>query len=408
LRHQAIRALGIAWQSASAVRAFKLRTFFCLISVALGISSITIIVAATEGAYKRAYDMVERFGPDAVMVISGSDEARAVGQREKTLTLDDIEAVRQAFPTAYLVAPIAMIRGVTVAYRENKYQTVVIGATEDYSRVWSWPVTEGSDLTEEDIRGLRNVGLIGQHLSRRLFGEENPLGKYVLVMGLPIQIVGIMGERGTSPSGENLDDRIVLPLSTAMRKLQKETRYVGAIRVRFLDPDNLDRWTEDLKTFLRQRHRIRPEDPEDFRVFSPREITRFLTELIGSLVIFVGIVGLTCSVVAGFVLANLFLLSVKERSKEIGIRRSVGARRGDIRFQFLSEAVIVTSAGGLLGFLLGIAASKFLVYIADFPIYFSWKAFASGLLLSWAIGIGFGLQPAARAANLEPIEAIRE
>ncbi|MCX5851365.1 MAG: FtsX-like permease family protein, partial [Deltaproteobacteria bacterium] len=164
---------------------------------------------------------------------------------------------------------------------------------------------------------------------------------------------------------------------------------------------------EETRQFLRERHRIPEEQPDDFRIFASRDIIKFLVALTGSLVIFLGIVGLISLVVAGFVLANLFLLSVKERINEIGIRRSVGATRRDILFQFLGEAVLITTAGGFIGFLVGVASSYLLQYVAEFPIYFSWKAFVTGLLLSWIIGIVFGLQPARQAANLEPIEAIR-
>jgi putative ABC transport system permease protein len=142
------RLVKILSQSVRAVIVFRLRTSFCLLSVALGIASITIIVAATEGAYKKAFDMVEMFGPDSLLVVSGSDEARAVGQRQKTLTLDDVQAVREAFPSAYVVVPMTSIAEVTVAYKDKKDQTLLVGATADYSRAWTWPVVQGSDLTD--------------------------------------------------------------------------------------------------------------------------------------------------------------------------------------------------------------------------------------------------------------------
>jgi putative ABC transport system permease protein len=401
------RLIKIISQSIMAVRAFKLRTFFCLISVALGIASITVIVAATEGAYKKALDIVARFGPDSLMIFSGGEEARAVGLRQKTLTLDDVEAVEQAFSSAYLVVPQTSVGNTNVSYKDKKYQTQVIGSTSDYSRVFTWPVIQGSDFTEDDVRGLRNVGLIGQYLLKELFGSEDPVGKYILVKGIPVQIVGVLSERGTSPSGHNLDDRIIIPLTTVMRKLQNETKYVSAFRIRFVDQENLYTHAEELRSFLRQRHKIPDDEPDDFRIVSPKEIVKFLVALTGSLVIFLGVTGLISLTVAGFVLANLFLLSVKERTTEIGIRRAAGAKKRDILMQFLGESVIITTIGGLFGFLLGLLSSKLLMFIAQFPIYFSWKAFAIGLLLSWAVGIGFGLQPANRAANLKPIEAIR-
>ncbi len=401
------KLIKIVLQSIKAVEVFKLRTFFCLVCVALGIASITVIVAATEGAYKKALEMVDLFCPDSLLVFGGSEEARAIGQRQKTITLDDIQAIKEAFNTAYLVVPMSTMRDVTVSYKNRKYQTRIIGSTSDYSRVWTWPVIQGSDFKEEDVKGLRNVGLIGQFLSKELFGDEDPVGKYILVKSIPIQIVGVLSERGTSPAGELLDDRIVIPITTLMRKLQNETKYVSAFRIRFLDRENLYQYVDELKSFLRTRHRIPPEEPDDFTIVSPKEIIKFLVALTGSLVIFLGVTGIISLTVAGFVLANLFLLSVKERTMEIGIRRAVGAKRQDILFQFLGESVTITTIGGILGFLLAISSSKLLMSIAKFPIYFSWKAFVVGLLLSWIVGIVFGLQPANKAANLRPIEAIR-
>jgi putative ABC transport system permease protein len=401
------RLLRIISQSIRAVKSFKLRTVFCLVSVALGIASITVIVAATEGAYKKAFEIVASFGPDSLLIFGGGEEARATGQRQKTITLDDIEAVKQAFNSAYLVVPMTVMRDVTVSFRDKKYQTLVVGSTSDYSRVWTWPVTEGSDFSEEDVKGLRNVGIIGRFLANELFGNENPVGKTILIQRIPVQIVGVLSERGTTPTGERLDDRVVMPITTLMRKLQNETIYVAALRIRFYDQKNIYHYADELKSFLRKRHRIPAEEPDDFTIISPKEIVKFLVALTGSLVVFLGITGIISLIVAGFVLANLFLLSVKERTKEIGIRRATGAKKRDILIQFLGESVVITTLGGLFGFLLAIASSKLLMFIAQFPIHFSWKAFAAGLLLSWIVGIGFGLQPANRAANLKPIEAIK-
>jgi putative ABC transport system permease protein len=401
------RLFNLLSQSIRAVKAFKMRTFFCLISVALGISSIALIVAATEGAYKKALELVARFGPDSILIFGGGEEARAAGQRSKTITLDDVEAVKQAFDSAYLVIPMTSVRDITVSYKKNKYQTRIIGSTSDYSRAWTWPVIQGSDFTEEDVKGLRNVGLIGQYVGQELFGDEEPVGKYILVNKIPVEIVGVLSERGTTPSGDRLDDRIVLPYTTVMRKLQNETRYVSALRIRFTDQQNLSFYVDELRSFFRNRHRIPPEDPDDFTIMSPKEIIKFLVALTGSLAGFLGITGVISLIVAGFVLANLFLLSVQERRQEIGIRRASGAKRRDILLQFLGESVIITTLGGILGFLVALGGKELLMLIAQFPIEFSWKAFAVGLILSWGVGIGFGLQPAKRAANLNPIEAIR-
>lgn len=401
------RLIRIISQALRAVVALKLRTFFCALSVAIGISAITVIVAATEGAYKKAFDIVASFGPDSILIVGGAEELRGLARRERTLTLADAEAIRAAFATAYMVVPMSRVRETIISYRGNRYSAPIMGSTSDYSLAWSWPVVEGSDFKQEDLRRLANVALLGHETMRELFGEENPVGKTIQVGRLPVQVVGVLLERGASEGGGNLDNRVVMPITTVMKKLQNETKYVQALRVRFEDLENIDRRVEELKTFLRAQHRLPEAEPNDFQVFSPKDIIRFLVALTGSLIAFVGIVGIISLVVAGFVLANLFHLSVRERTGEIGIRRSVGAKRQDILAQFLGEALIITTAGGLCGFLLGVGAAALLQRVGTFPIHFSGKAFAIGLVLSWLVGIVFGLKPATQAADLEPIEAIR-
>ena len=401
------RIFNILSQALEAVIALKLRSFFCILSIAIGISAITIIVAVTEGAYKKAFDIVEIFGPDAVLIVGGSEESRAIARREKTLTLADADAIRASFGTAYLVVPMSSVRDVSISYRGNRYSAPVVGTTNDYSVAWTWPVVEGSDFTEEDLKRSANVALIGNETMRELFGDENPVGKFIQVRTIPVQVVGVLLERGASMGGSGMDNRVVMPITTVMKKLQNEAKYVALMRVRFEDIENLDFRIAELKEFLRMRHRIPDGELDDFQLFSSRDIIKFLVSLTGSLIIFVGIVGIISLIVAGFVLANLFHLSVRERTGEIGIRRSVGAKRRDILHQFLGEALLLTTAGGIFGFLLGFAGAKLLQKLADFPIHFSWKAFVIGLILSWIVGIAFGLQPASRAANLKPIEAIR-
>jgi len=394
-----------AWR---AVLAYRLRAVFCSLSVALGVGAISIIVAATEGAYKQAYDMVDRFGPDAMLIFGESEEARATGRREKNITLEDVEALRQAFPTAYLVVPMSSRWDMIVAYRNRKHQTRLTGTTADYSRSWSWPVTEGRDLTEQDVKGLRNVALIGRTIVQELFPDEDPIGKSIFVRNVAVQVVGVLEERGSTGPGHNLDDRIVMPITTAMKKILNEKDRVQAVRMRFVDATRMEHFEAEVRAFLRKRHGLQERQPDDFRIVSPKEIIKFLVALTGSLVVFIGITGLLSLVVAGFVLANLFLLSVNERTPEIGIRRSVGARRRDILAQFLLEAVTLTAIGGILGFGIGVLGGPFLKHVADFPMHFSWKAFAVGMMMATLVGVIFGMQPARKAAAVHPIDAVRK
>ena len=190
------RLLNILSQALAAVIALKLRSFFCILSIAIGISAITIIVATTEGAFQKAYDIVDVFGPDAVLIVGGSEESRAIARRVKTLTLADADAIRASFGTAYLVVPMSSLRDVTVSYLGNHYASQVTGTTSDYSVAWSWPVVEGSDFTEEDLKRAANVALIGSETMHELFGDENPVGKFIQVRNIPVQVVGVLLERG--------------------------------------------------------------------------------------------------------------------------------------------------------------------------------------------------------------------
>ncbi|MBF0316802.1 MAG: ABC transporter permease [Nitrospirae bacterium] len=420
------RLAGLAADAFKAVVAFKLRAFFCILSVSLGIAAITIIVATVEGAYKKAYDIIDIFGPDSLLILGGNTEARAVTQRQKTITLDDVNAIRGGFPSAYFVTPMATRGGVDVSYRDHRHQTLVIGSTSDYAASWSWILAEGVDLSSDDVTGRRNVCLIGQYVATQLFdqppplraGEEpdptrgrtrsvSPVGKTILVDRLQCRVVGVLSQRSASQMGHNINDRIIMPITTVMRKLQNESRYVTMVKLRFRDAQYLKSWIEQLRQFLRQRHRIKFDQGDDFTIVSPDEIIRFLVAFTGSLVVFLGITAVVSLLVSGFVLANLFNLSVRERTNEIGIRRALGARKNDIFHQFILESTILTTAGGLIGFVLGLVSSKFIVMIAEFPIHFSWKAFVTGLGMAIVVGVVFAVAPARAAANLNPIEAIR-
>ncbi|MCI4624597.1 MAG: ABC transporter permease [Candidatus Magnetoovum sp. WYHC-5] len=401
------RLFSILESAYHAVKAYKIRTFFCLLSISLGISSITLIVASVEGAYQKAYEIIDMFGPDAAMVFGGSLSKRAVGGREKTLTLADVQAVTDAFPQAYLVVPIDVKGGMPVSFRQNKHKTLVAGSSADYSVTATWPVIEGRDLSTEDIKGHRNVCLLGQTVIRKLFPEANPVGKFITVEKIVCQVVGVLSERSASRVGHDLNDRIIMPITTVMKKLRNERQYISAMRLRFTNTQYLTQWIAELKTFLRYRHNLRKDEEEDFHIMSSNEIISFLVALTGSLVLFLGISGIVSLIVSGFVLANLFLLSVSQRINEIGIRRAVGAKKSDIFIQFVLEATLITMGGGILGYLIGFVVSKILVSIAEFPMSFSYRGFLTGLVLAICVGIIFGVQPARKAANLSPIEAIK-
>lgn len=392
-----------------AVWAYKLRSFFVVLGVALGIASLTLIVMSVDGANRKAMEIVEMFGPDAAFVLGGNFKKRAVGMRTLTLSYEDARHIRQSLPGAYLVVPMRAKRGQTVKFRNKNYQDVlIVGATENYADVWNWPLAEGRDIRPEDQKAGARVALIGDKPARELFGDQSPVGKVVFVNNIPFQVVGRLSYRGISGGGGgDLDNRIIIPLSTLTSRFNMDRKYFRALRVKFHEPEYMDVHAENLRSLLRHLHGLAPEEDDDFTILTADEVLSFLSVFKGGLTIFLGVTATIAMLVGGFVLANLFTISVSERSEEIGLKRAMGAHRSGIMFQFLMEATLLTLLGGVLGMFLGYGLGQFLSRLDILTIQFSWKAFGLGMLSALAVGVVFGLKPARHAAGLDPIKALK-
>jgi putative ABC transport system permease protein len=284
---------------------------------------------------------------------------------------------------------------------------VVVGTTESYARAWDWPLTEGRDLTRDDLRQGARVGLIGDTIARELFGDESPIGRTVLMDRFPLQIVGRLSYRGVVGGGGAIDDRIIIPITTLTRRFNLDRKYFRALRVKFHHPESMPRHVANMRSLLRYLHGLRPEEMDDFSILTADEILKFLSTFKGGLVLFLGVTALVAMVVGGFVLANLFYLGVDERRSEIGLKMALGAPRWAILTQILLEAVILTSIGALFGMGLGMAMGQLLARLEILQILFSWKVFGFSLTASLVIGLLFGLKPARRAASLSPIDALK-
>ncbi|SNZ03970.1 putative ABC transport system permease protein [Persephonella hydrogeniphila] len=402
------RFLNLLKQSLIAVKAYKLRTFFSLLGIAFGVASLSIIVAAVQGSYYRAYEIIDVFGPESILVFSGSREERGIRQRKKTLTMKDIEVLKQNIPQIKLIMPVLYIDDAQVYYKGNIITTKVYGVSTQFEEAWNWYLIEGRMFNRKELETKKNVCVIGLYIKQELFKNEEAVGKMIVVNRLPCKVLGVLSRRGTTPTGRNLDDRILMPYTTVMAKINHDFIYVNSIRIRFEKGSDVEKLVEKVRQILRQNHHLRPEQSDDFFILSPTEIIRFLVNLTGTLVLFLGLSSVISLTVGGFVLANLFLLSVNERKKEIGIRRAVGAKKSDILLQFIIEAVMITVIGSVLGFLLAFVGAHFLTKIAQFPIKFSFVAFGFAVFVSVIVGLLSVLNPALKAARLNPIEAIRE
>lgn len=391
-----------------AVWAFKLRSFFVILGVAFGIASLTLIVTAVDGANRKATELVEMFGPDSALIFGGNFMKHAIGMRSLTLSREDARRIKASLPGAYRVLPMRAKGGQTVkAGNKNYHDVLVIGATENYAEAWNWPLSEGRDITAEDERLGAKIALLGDKPARELFGDESPVGKVIYITNIPFQVVGKLSYRGFSGGGGDIDNRIIIPLNTLLQRYNLDRKYFRALRVKFYEPDYMAAHTENLRSLLRHLHHLQPEQDDDFTILTADEILKFLAMFKGGLTIFLGVTATIALLVGGFVLANLFSISVSERSEEIGLKKAMGAHSSAIMLQFLVEACALTLLGGILGLFLGLGLGQFLSRLDILVIQFSWKAFFMALAGSQIVGLIFGLKPAKQAADLDPIQALR-
>lgn len=400
----------VARMALQALAAYKLRGIFVVAAVGLGIAALTIIVASVDAAQRKALEITAMFGPDAAFVIGGNITTRAVGQRFNTITEEDILRIRQSLPGARLVVPMRSVQDVTLRRGGRNYRAAtVVGSGADYAEAWNWPLSEGRDLTAEDVDEAAKVCLIGDIPARELFGDRSPVGQTMQVRDLTVQIVGTLTYRGFQGGGGGspVDDRVILPITTLTQRFNLDRRYYRAMRVLFHDASQMARHKENLRGFLRHLHHLRPDQEDDFSVLTADEVLRFLSVIQGGLAAFLGVTAAAAMTVGGFVLANLFYLSVSERRHEIGLRKALGAKPWTILAQFLFEAAGLTLVGGLLGLGLGLAAGQLLARLDILQIQLSGRVFVLSLGSALILGLLFGLRPARRAAALDPIAALR-
>ncbi|UJX39372.1 ABC transporter permease [Desulfovibrio sp. JY] len=393
-----------------ALWAHKARSLFVVAAVALGVAALTVIVASVDGARRKALEIVDFFGPDAVMVIGGDIENRPVGQRVYTLSFTDARTIARSLPGAYAVLPMRSVRAITLKYGNRNHESpIVVGATENYAKTWNWPLAEGRDLSADDIAHAAKVALIGDEPAKELFGDASPIGRTIQVGNLPVQIVGRLAYRGLTGGGHDvtIDDRIVMPITTLTQRFNLNRKYFRGLRVKFHDPEHIDASKDNLRALLRHLHKLGPTENDDFTIISANEILKFLTAFTGGLVAFLGVTAAVAIIVGGFVLANLMFLSVGERKVEIGLRKAVGATKAAITAQFLSEALYLTLAGSFCGIGLGVALGESLSRLGLLELRLSPKIFFLSLLAAFLIALVFGLSPARKAAGLDPIEALR-
>jgi putative ABC transport system permease protein len=398
-----------------AVRALarnKLRSFLTTLGVVIGTGAVIAMVSIGEGAKAQVEKAFSSMGTNLLMVLPGSTTAgghRGGFGSQPTLTWADLKAIQTELPSVHAAAP-QLRMNVTVQSDDQNWTTQVTGTTPEFFGIRDWGVASGELLTESDVASATKLALLGQTVVDKLYGSGvDPVGQTVRIRGVPFQVIGVLGRKGQSANGQDLDDAVFVPATTFVRRLQGGLqKYLNGNIVVGADPLlGTARAERDITGLLRERHRLAPGADDDFSIRNLAEMasaqqegTRVLTTLLAS-------IAAVSLLVGGIGIMNIMLVSVTERTREIGVRMAVGARPRDILGQFLVEALTLSLAGGLLGVALGLLAAQQLAGAFGWPLLVRADIVLLAVGVSAAIGIGFGLYPARRASQLDPIEALR-
>jgi len=402
-----MRVLRIAAEGARSLGANKLRTFFMMAGTIVGIAALTVIMAIGEGTEKRVMKRVTSFGTHAIMVTAGGGKGFSPPQEGiTTLRLDDAEAIRTQVSGIGIVSPFAIRRGMSLKAGAQQIQATVMAVEPDWHDAWEWYATEGDPIASEDMATMARVVVIGTTVVRELFGQQSPRGETLQIANIRFRVKGVLESRGTSPMGDDFDRRVIIPLTTGLRRVFNQD-HITNIRVKVRNTRQLVPIADQIRQLLHERHHITPPQEDDFAIFSAAEVAKMARGISGTLTLLLSALAGLSLIVGGVVLMNILLISVGERTKEIGLRRALGATRRDVFLQFLTESLTVTFVGMLAGAGLGWAAGIALARLTPLSPVLSWQPLALAVAFALLVGTLFGVQPARRAARLHPVEALR-
>jgi len=388
----------------------KGRSLLTALGIIIGIAAVIAVVAVGQGASVTMKEQIGSMGNNLVMIFPGSQQAGGFHGgmgTQQTLTADDGEAILQE--CAYVMAQSPMIRsGAQVVYHENNWGTSVQGVGANFLTVRSWDMHAGEFFTESDVRTGARSCVLGLTVADQLFPDEDPIGKTIRIRNMPFRVIGVLTRKGSAAFGQDQDDTILAPWTTVRRVLQNSAfRNVNQLMISLTSMERLAEAKKDIAAILRQRHRLAQDADDDFTIRDMTEVTQMITQVSGVMTALLTVIASISLVVGGIGIMNIMLVAVSERTREIGLRMAVGARRRDILLQFLAEAVALSGAGGLIGIGAGIASALIVAKWKSWPVLVSPSAVLVALGFSAAVGIVFGLYPAWRAARMDPIESLR-
>jgi putative ABC transport system permease protein len=390
----------------------KLRAFLTTLGIVIGVSAVIAMVAIGDGAKARVEQAFASMGSNMLIVLPGtSTSGGAMGGfgSQPTLTWDDLKAIQNEVPSVRWAAPV-LRSNAQVLSEEQNWTTSVQGTTPEYFQIRTWPVALGQGMSQSDVDTGTKIAVLGQTVVDKLFGASaNPVGQVVRVKNVPFTVVGVLAKKGQSPIGQDYDDTILVPVTTFQQKIQGGLKnYLqGTIMVSAVSADATERAERQVKALLRDRHRLAPGADDDFSIRNLSELASAQQQGTKTLTTLLAAIAAVSLLVGGIGIMNIMLVSVTERTREIGIRMAVGAKAGDIRLQFLVEALTLSFAGGLIGVALGVGMAWRLAAAFGWPVLFRPDVVLLAVGFSGIIGVGFGLYPAHKASRLDPIQALR-
>ena len=396
-----------------ALQVNRTRSALTMLGIIIGVAAVIAMVGVGSGATERIQQQIQSIGSNLIIVLPGSISSNGVrlgSGAVATLTEDDAKAIAAECPTVALAAPTVR-GGAQVVFGNNNWATTVQGVTPDYMPLRDYTMQSGQFFTTQDVDAASKTAVLGETVAEHLFGDTDPIGQLIIIKNVPFTVAGVLTPKGQSPTGQDQDDVILLPISTAVQKVlganKANARAVGSVMVQAVDPDGIDQAMQEIEGLLRERHRILPGLEDDFSIRNLAEVFAAQETSAHVMAILLGAIASVSLIVGGICIMNIMLVSVTERTREIGLRLAVGAKRNDILSQFLVEAVALSLAGGLLGIIVGSTTSLLISRFAQWSTDISLLSVLVSFLFSALVGVFFGYYPARTAAFLNPIEALR-
>jgi putative ABC transport system permease protein len=389
----------------------KMRSALTMLGIIIGVGAVVAMIAVGSGAKQRIAEQIASMGSNLLIVLSGSSTSgglRFGSGTVPTLNVGDAKAILTEIPAVKYVAP-TLGGGAQVVFGNQNWSTIVNGTTPEALEIREWPLSSGRSFTQQDVDGATKVCLLGKTVADNLFGGIDPIGQVIRIKMVPFTVIGVLAPKGQSTQGQDQDDTIIVPLTTAQKKLfgMQFPGMVRVIMVQARQPEVMKDVENQINDLLRQRHHIQPKQDNDFSVRNLTEIMSTAEQSASVMSLLLGAIASISLIVGGIGIMNIMLVSVTERTREIGIRIAVGAKGRDILLQFLIESLVLSLIGGTVGIGIGVAGTLILSSFTQWPTLFSIEAILLAFLFSGSVGVFFGFYPARKASMLNPIEALR-